>query len=268
MPTIFDTHCHYNLEPLFGSWKEHWQTARDAGVERAVVVGTDLESSRTAIELAVQEPRLLAAVGIHPTAISDHSMVVTVEWLMKELAALQKLGPVSAIGETGLDYYRLDVADAQLADKKQKQRDALDSHLTVARALKLPALLHVRDTGEEAYRDVLAIIEPFAKDLTIVLHCFSGLDWYLDKALSLGCYISFAGNLTYPSAKLLREHAARVPMDRLLAETDAPFLSPNSHRGQVCEPAFILETVATLQSVTGVTPEQLVTNATRIFTTI
>lgn len=264
---IIDTHCHYNLDPLLQNWKEHWSEAQRAGVVGSIVVGTDRDSSLQACNIAAQSPRLLAAVGIHPSEavlVNEAVTQLTVLELVKECSKLTK--PV-AIGETGLDYYHLDRSDKLFQQYCIKQQQSLTAHLEAAAELSVPVLIHVRDTTEQAYKDVLQLLEPF-KHLTLILHCFSGPEWYLQKALELGCYISFAANCTYPNAQLLRDHIAKVPADKLLVETDAPFLPPQSHRGSTCYPKYIAETVSFLQQELHIDPEQLVTNARRIFTTI
>ena len=265
---IIDSHCHYNLDPFYLNWKQHWQTAQAAGVIGAVVVGTDLESSRKACDIAAQEPRLVAAVGLHPSTFTAQSEQVSPEILLRMLDELRQSGPVSALGETGLDYFRLTGSTSELEKIKHVQKTAFTAHLVVAADQKLPVLVHVRDQGEAAYADVLELIKPYANSFPIILHCFSGPDWYLDKALEFGCYISFAGNITYPTAAVLRTHCKKVPPQQLLVETDAPFLPPQAHRGQTCEPRFIVETVQYLRDELGISPSELVNTARSIFTTI
>lgn len=265
---IIDSHCHYNLEPLYATWRQHWQQAQGAGVIAAVVVGTDEQSSYRACELAAAEQHLFAAVGIHPTEVSTRPDRLTNQELQRLIERCLARGPVTAIGETGLDYFHFSVSAEEQSILKEKQLAALQAHLEVALELQLPVLLHVRDTGEAAYRDLLIAIESFAGQVSLVLHCFSGPEWYLRHALELGCYISFAGNITYPSAHQLRELLPKVPVDKLLVETDAPFLPPQSKRGQVCEPSYIAETVQYLENELGVQPAQLVNNARTIFTTM
>jgi len=269
LPTaIIDSHCHYNLEPFYPDWQASWKTAQSAGVFSSVVVGTDEVTSQRACEIAAQDPLLLAAVGIHPSEAGVRPTALSASELSQLLEGWRAVGPVSAVGETGLDYYRLSGSESEISQITAKQKIAFQSHLTVAAKESLPVLIHVRDTGETAYKDVMEILSPWADQLTIVLHCFSGPSWYLEKAVQLGCYISFAGNITYPNAENLRTHLSLVPKDRLLVETDSPFLPPQAHRGQPCLPSYIAETVAYMETELGVDPAQLVNNARRIFTTI
>ncbi len=266
--TIFDTHCHYNLEPLYSNWQKYWEEAQTQGVITAVVVGTDEDSSERACAIAASDANLLAAVGIHPTEAAGRQDDITSTYLADMINQLQKTGPVAAIGETGLDYFRLEGTTSDIAMQRHKQITSLTAHLEMADRLQLPVLIHVRDKGESAYADVLTALKPFAENLTVVLHCFSGPDWYLDEALALGYYISFAGNITYSSAENLRSHLKKVPVDRLLVETDAPYLPPQQHRGQTCQPRYISETVSYLEEQLNIDPKQLVNNARHIFTTI
>lgn len=265
---IIDTHCHYNLEPLYPDWQQHWEKAKLEGVIASIIVGTNDNTSQRAIEIAANEPALLAAVGIHPCEFSDRTEILALADLQQRFDQWNTLGPIAAIGETGLDYFRLSGSDTEQSLIKQKQLHAFQAHLEIARQKELPVLIHVRDSLDLAYRDVLEAIRPFANSIPLVLHCFSGPDWYLESALQLGCYISFAGNITYLSSQNLREHLKKVPLDRLLVETDAPYLPPQSHRGQRCEPQFIQATVNFLQIELGIDPQQLVNNARSIFTTI
>lgn len=265
---IIDTHCHYNLEPLYPDWRRHWEQAQAAGVVGAVVVGTTEETSERACEIAAADPRLVAAVGIHPNYAAAQIEEITVDSLATLVERLGTVGPVVAIGETGLDYFRVRGSAEEVARLQQKQQRACLAHLALATKLQLPILLHVRDSGEAAYHTIIDLIKPFAAKLQIILHCFSGPDWYLTQALALDCYISFAGNSTYPTAENLRDHLRKVPRGRLLVETDAPFLPPQQHRGQTCLPSYIAETVAFLRSELQVEPSQLLTNARALLTTI
>lgn len=265
---IIDSHCHYNLEPFYPDWQASWKTAQSAGVFSSVVVGTDEVTSQRACEIAAQDPLLLAAVGIHPSEAGIRPTALSASELSLLLEGWRAVGPVSAVGETGLDYYRLSGSESEISQITAKQKIAFLSHLTVAAKESLPVLIHVRDRTEQAYRDTIELIKPFADSLTLVLHCFSGPEWYAEEAIVLGCYISFAGNITYPNAENLRAHLRLVPKDRLLVETDSPFLPPQAHRGQPCQPAYIAETVQFMQDSLGIDPAQLVNNARRIFTTI
>ncbi len=269
IPTpIIDSHCHYNLDPFYSNWQKYWLEAQAAGVIAAVVVGTDAETSCRACEIAALNAHILAAVGIHPTEAGTLEQVVTKEHMLTMVKTWQKSGPIAAIGETGLDYFRLNGTDAEVQTNKEKQLASFSAHLAAAAELQLPVIVHVRDKAETAYHDVITALAPYAPKVKIILHCFSGPDWYLSQALTMGCFISFAGNITYPNAQNLRAHVRNVPPNRLLVETDAPFLPPQQHRGQQNEPKFIAETVQYLHEELHLDPVQLVNNAREIFTTL
>lgn len=284
---IFDTHCHYNLEPIYlgdASWQAQWQKARDNGVVGSIVIGTNLADCGVATAIAAQDANLAAAIGIHPgeyshnlmTAVkhtanlvdAQESVLLALHEEMEALKVLASDSQVVAIGETGLDYFHFgDATEAQKETIKELQRAALREHLKLADG-KMPVILHVRDTSEQAYWDVISILKATKYAGDFILHCVSGPLAYVDTALQMGGYISVAGNVTYKSADHLREIVRRVPKDRLLTETDAPFLPPVPYRGQSCEPWMISKTVAYLATELSIDPDQLVLNSYRLFPTL
>lgn len=259
---IFDTHCHYNMSPLYENWQEHWQKAQEHGVVGSVVVGTNIETSKRAVEIAAQEENLHAAVGVHPyvyTSIDARDLPTQLVAHQSVLAMLLKQHPVVAIGETGLDYFRLTDENREVAIRNQQQ--ALIMHINLANEFEKVLILHVRDKEEQAYWDTLQIVkEHYQFKKPFILHCVSGPKAYIEEALTLGAYIGVAGNVTYPSADSIREIVTLVPSDRLLSETDAPFLPPKAHRGKQCEPWMIAETVEFLQTQLEKDPQQLFLN--------
>ncbi len=281
LPRIFDTHCHYNLKGLDANWSEHWQNAQQHGVVGAVVVGTEVDSSARAIKIASTDSKLGAAIGIHPTeytqiALSYSANQSADEWTAEEMLAqvhteMEKLKrifdqrTVAAIGETGLDYFRIgsDTPEQQQLIKKI-QAAGLRAHLKLADG-QLPILLHVRDQGEAAYWDVLRILEEENYTGKLILHCVSGPLPYIKRALEMGGYVSVAGNVTYKNAESLREIVQQVPADRLLIETDAPFLPPARYRGQICEPWMIAETAEFLTNQMQIDLEQCLANSYQLF---
>lgn len=196
--------------------------ARDAGVASAITIGTDVASSRRAVELAAEHEGVWATVGVHPhdaSAMDDEALA--------EIDRLSGYPEVVGIGEIGLDYYRdLSPRDAQ--------RDAFRSQLHLARRISKTVVIHMRD----AHEDVFSILSEDPPK-RLVFHCFSGGAVEAKRALDLGGHISFAGNFTYKNAEELRQAAAEVPLDRLLVETDSPYLAPLPHRGKGNEPAFV-----------------------------
>ena len=243
-----DTHAH--LDACADPAEQVVARARTAGVERIVAVGSGLESCRETLAIANREPGVWAALGIHPhqAADPDAERLDDLRDLLGEERAV-------AVGETGLDFYR-DYAP------RDRQRELFDRQLELAAELGKPVVVHTRDAEEET----AAALEGFAG--TVVLHCFSS-PALLPVALDRGYYVSFAGNVTYPKAEELRAAARNVPADRLLAETDSPYLSPQPRRGRPNEPANLLHTIAVLAEARGENPEafaaQLDANATAAF---
>jgi len=221
-----------------------------AGVDRVVTVGTSVETCKAAVRLAEQDPGVYAALGIHP-----HDADSADAQRLGELRELFAHDRAVAVGETGLDHYR------DYAPRPAQQR-LFEEHLGLADDLGLPVIIHSR----AAARETADLLCGFSGD--VILHCFSELD-LLDVALDRRYYVSFAGNVTYPKAPGLREAARRLPVDRILAETDSPFLAPQRWRGRPNEPAFLVDTMDTLAAARSVTVEELAAaideNANRVF---
>ncbi|HEY6836624.1 MAG TPA: TatD family hydrolase [Gaiellaceae bacterium] len=224
--------------------------ARSAGVDRIVAVGSGLESCRETLAIASREPGVWAALGIHPHQAADPDAE-----RLDELRALLADERAVAVGEVGLDFYR-DYAP------RDRQRELLARQLDLAAELGKPVVVHTRAADDET----AAALARF--DGTVILHCFSSPE-LLPVALDRGYFVSFAGNVTYPKAEELREAARRVPADRLLAETDSPYLSPQPRRGRPNEPANVVHTLAALAETRGEDPEELAArldaNATAAF---
>jgi TatD DNase family protein len=245
---LIDTHAH--LDACADPARTVLERARAAGVTRVVTVGTSIESCRAALELAGEEPGVYAALGIHPHDAGSPDAVRLDE--LRELLAHDR---AVAVGETGLDYYR------DYAPRNAQER-LFDAHLALAADLGLPVVIHSR----AAARETADVLDGFSGD--VILHCFSEPE-LLDVALERGYYVSFAGNLTYPKATELRDAAQAVPADRLLAETDSPFLAPQRWRGRPSEPAFVVDTMEALAEARSVPLEELAAavdeNANRVF---
>ena len=221
---MIDTHAHLDACADAGSVLAR---ARAAGVERVVAIGTGVESCRASLAIAEREPGVVAALGIDPhrAATAGTSDVAELRTLLAHPRAV-------AVGETGLDYHHG-------SQTKREQRELFDAQLALATEVGKPVVIHCRASAA----DTAAALAPFAG--TVVLHCFSEPE-LLDAALERRYYVSFAGNVTYPKAEALREAARRVPSDRILAETDTPYLAPQRLRGQPNEPANVVETLAAL----------------------
>jgi TatD DNase family protein len=229
--TLIDSHCHLEMLDDPGLVLEQ---AREAGVEAVVSIGIDVATSRLAIGLAERFADVYATVALHP-----HDADSLDEALLGELEALTAHPRVVAVGECGLDFYReLSPRDAQ--------RRAFSAQIGLARRARLPLVVHVREAGDEA----MAQLAEEAADLTVVMHCFS-LPHYVDECNARGYYSSFAGNVTYKNAGDLRAAAARVREDRIMVETDAPFLSPVPNRGNSNVPAWVVHTAAVVGEARG-----------------
>ena len=241
-PVLFDTHAHLHGPEFDADREAVLDRARAAGVGRILTIGTDLESSRAAIALAAAHPDVYAAVGIHPHDAASAEPVA--------LAALAELGrapKVVAVGEIGLDHYR-DLAPRPV------QRAALAAQLALARGLGKPVLLHCR----EAHADLLAILEADGVGPAGgILHCFSGDLGVARRGLDLGLLVSVAGPVTYPNARRLLDVVRALPLDRLVLETDCPYLPPQPWRGRRNEPAYLPATAARVAEVLGVTVERV-----------
>jgi TatD DNase family protein len=249
--SLVDTHAHL-MDTAFDADREAvLARARAAGVGALLLVGYDLATSRAAVSLARRLPWTRASVGIHPNSASEHS-----EADFEALAELARSPEVVAIGETGLDYFRDYTPPA-------RQREALGWHLRLAQELGMPLIVHNRQADA-------GIADALSGGRAGVLHCFSSTDpAYLDRMLDAGYAVSFAGPLTFKNAGDLRAMARRVPLDRLLVETDCPYLAPAPHRGQRNEPAFVRDTAACLADVVGIELDLLVEhlwqNSKRVF---
>lgn len=244
---IIDTHVHYNLDPFFPTWKTYWNEAQENGVEKSIVVGTDEQSNQRAIEIVQSELNLYAAVGIHPEYVSEHNDFVLQITKVESLLSNSK---IVAIGECGLDYYRLPQTQ-EGEDIKKKQKELFIHHIELSKKHNLPLIIHCRD----AYADMIALLTTHQPKF--VLHCMSGDLEYLKKSLALGGYISFAGNVTYPKATIIQELARHTPLNRMFIETDAPYLPPQMHRGETCQPSYIAETVQCVAELLNMNRDKL-----------
>jgi TatD DNase family protein len=244
---MIDSHCHLGLcEPDDDALV---QAARDAGVRRILTVGINEEASREAIAAAEAHEGVFACVGRHPNGTTGFDDAAAAE--LEELAAHPR---VAAVGETGLDYYR-DRAP------KRDQRRAFEAQIEIARAVRKPVVIHVRDGAEstegEALAETFEMLGARAEGVTVILHCFSAPPERVAEAADAGWYCSFAGNVTFPKAERLREAARRVPEDLLLVETDSPFLAPQPVRGKPNQPANVVATAQRVAEVRGLAYDEL-----------
>jgi len=247
---VIDSHTHLDRSP--GSDAELVAAAREAGLTRILTVGTDTRSCHAAIAAAEAHDEVFAAVGRHPNDSTGYEDAIT-----EELRDLARHPKVLAIGETGLDDYR------DYAPRADQER-AFSAHMALARETGKPLVIHTRGAED----DTIAMLDREAQGLEVILHCFSMPD-RLDECLERGWWISFAGNVTYPKAQDLAEAAQRVPLDRLLVETDAPYLTPQARRKERNQPAFVVHTARFVAERRGIAYEELEAaveaNAARLF---
>ena len=238
---LFDTHAHLTFEQLAGDVEAVLQRSRDAGVTGWITVGTDAEQNRKVVRLVKRFDNLYGAVGIHPHYAKDATNDDIAE--VKELAKSEK---IVAIGETGLDFH-------YNFSKQQAQEELFRGQLQIASELNMPIIVHSR----QAFEQTMSILDEFAgKIKNIVLHCFSGTAEETEIAINKGYYISFTGIVTFKNAAQARESAKLVPLDRLMLETDCPYISPEPVRGQKTnEPALMIHTAVKLAELKEVNPE-------------
>jgi TatD DNase family protein len=248
--SLVDTHAHLDDVALWNALRDTVDAAQAAGVQRILAVGSDLQSSRKAVEAAGHFSIVYAAVGVHPHE-ADRFMGER-----RQIEALLDAKKVVAVGEIGLDYYRDRGA-------REAQINAFETQLRWARERELPASVHNREADE----DVLHLAGKVRAQ--VVLHAFSSGQETAERAVQLGAFLSFAGNLTYPKVVALRDIAREVPEDHLLIETDAPVLAPQPRRGRTNLPAFLPFTFDCLVDIRGAEPERLAAhirgNANRLF---
>jgi TatD DNase family protein len=232
---MFDTHAHLQDKNLRGDLENVLNRAREAGVEKITCVGYDLPSSQEAVMLARKYKDVYAAVGVHP-----HDAETLNQESLEKLRNLAKDPNVVAIGEIGLDYYR-DLSP------REKQKEAFIEQIKLSQEIGKPIIIHDRD----AHQDVMDIVKKYkAGKNQGIMHCYSGSLQMAIESIKEGFYISFAGPVTYKNAKKAQEVAAKVPMDRLLVETDCPYLTPEPLRGKLNEPAhvrFVVQKIADLR---------------------
>jgi len=241
-PHLFDTHAHLHFPEYEADRAAVLDRARAAGVHGMVTVGTDVAASEAAVALAGQEPDVWASVGVHP-----HDAGEADARALAEIERLARAPRVVAVGEIGLDFFR------NLAPR-EVQIDAFERQLQLARRVALPVVIHCRD----AHAETLAILaEARVGEIGGVMHCFSGDVDVARRCLDLGLLISLAGPVTYKNARALPEVARFVPADRLVLETDCPFLPPEGHRGQRNEPAYVSLTAARVAALRGEPLERL-----------
>jgi TatD DNase family protein len=251
---LIDTHAHLDDARFDGDRDAMIARAREAGVEHLVTIGCDLTTSRAAVELADRYPFVYATVGVHP----HEAKQIGDSWY-DDLRRLAQHKKVVAYGEIGLDYH-------YNHSPPKLQRERFREQITLARDLRLPIVVHTR----EAQDDTITVLkEENAADVGGVFHCFSGDARLAKDALDLGFLLSFSGVITFQNATMLRDIVKTVPMDRILVETDSPYLTPAPHRGKRNEPAHVRLVAEKIAAIQGMTADQVAEltsqNARRVF---
>lgn len=251
---LVDSHCHLNYKGLIEDQLQVIARARAAGVTTMLNISTRESEWDSVIATASRDPNIWATVGIHPHEADAHPDVDT-----ERLIARSAHPKVIGIGETGLDYY-YDHSD------RDQQKTSFRSHIEAARDTGLPLIVHTRDAEEDTAAILSAEMGKGA--FSGVIHCFTASADFAEKALALGLYISLSGIVTFKNAKDLQATAITIPEDRLLIETDAPFLAPVPHRGRTCEPAFVADTARFISGLRGISVERLQEITSRNFFTL
>lgn len=239
---LIDTHCHLDFKDFDCDRDAVIDRAKARGIERIINVASSIEGSRRSVELAAKYDMVYASIGVHP-----HEAKVVTDKVISDFRALAKEKKVVAVGEVGLDYYRN-------LSPKDEQISAFKKFIHLARDLNLPLIIHSR----EAHDDALDILTKENKGgVDTVMHCFAGDGDFLKKCLDTGLYISFTCSLTFKNAKELREVAKFVPIERLMLETDAPFLAPQEFRGKRNEPAYLTFIVEEWHGILGLSKDDI-----------
>jgi TatD DNase family protein len=290
---LIDTHCHLDWDSYEGELDIVLQQARDAGVQRFVTIGTDRERNEKAKVIAARYGDVYRCVGYHPNVVlrQDFDLDLMREWLsvLEEDVQGEK---VVGVGEIGLDYYALEgIDEAEKVGKVELQKELFERQVLLARREGVPISLHVRDPSESAYWDAMAILREYFDDrndmfvaefayaeladqfehggdevrmrnvqqekLNGVLHCVSGPLEYLQEAVKMGFCVGVCGNVTFKNAQILRENLRQLPIEMMVLETDAPFLSPEPYRGRRNEPAYMQKTAEKLAEIKGLTVNEV-----------
>jgi TatD DNase family protein len=246
-----DSHCHIDLPQFDDDREAVVARAREAGVGDLLIVGgvDEEDGHRRALRVA-ESLGFPASAGIHP-----HEARLATDAVYDELRGLAREGRIRAMGEIGLDFH-------YDHSPRDQQREAFRRQVRLAREVGLPVIVHTREADEET---AALLEEEGAREVGGVIHCFTGGTELARRALALGFYISFSGILAFPRAEVIQEVARTVPLDRLLVETDAPFLAPPPHRGKRNEPAFVVEVARKVAALRGLAPEEVGAAAARNF---
>ncbi|MBT9150037.1 MAG: D-aminoacyl-tRNA deacylase [candidate division WS2 bacterium] len=241
MIKLIDSHTHLNSHKLLPYLDDVVRESNKVGLVSMLNVGYDFSTSLKGIEIASKYQQIYTSVGLHPNDIKEFELKT-----LEDYSCLLKKPRVIAVGEVGLDYFRN-------PEHKNGQKKVMEFFIDLAIQSRLPIILHIRD----AYNECFDLLNSFNELPRVIFHCFSGGRDDAKLALDYDSYISFAGNVTYPKANLLREVLSSIPLNRILLETDAPYLPPQAFRGKICQPSYILETYLAVAKLRKVSLENL-----------
>lgn len=241
MNALVDSHCHLDFPELVENLDGALQLMRDNAVTHALCVCVTLEAFPNVLRIAQAHSHIYASVGVHPDSTDVR------EPTMDELVALSAKDKVVALGETGLDYFRLQ-------GDLEWQRDRFRTHIRAARAVNKPLIIHTRSAAEDTLR---VMREEQAGEAGGVMHCFTESWEVATAALDLGFYISFSGIVTFKNASVIREVAQKVPLDHMLVETDSPYLAPVPYRGKINQPGYVRHTAEEIARLRGIPVDEL-----------
>ena len=244
---LSDSHCHLDM---FDDYSSVIKRAKDAGVEYLQTISTSISDVDKIIKIAEEHENVFASIGVHPDHVSRRSDIAAVE----ELEKLTKHEKVIGIGETGLDYFRE-------GHNKEFQKESLVNHIEVSIKTNLPIIIHTRDASEDTH-DILSNHTPELKGL---IHCFTADVSFARKILDIGFYISISGIVTFKNAVALQEAVKFIPLDRLLIETDSPFLAPVPMRGKQNEPSFVRYVAQKIADIKHITFQEVASSTTQNF---
>ena len=251
----YDNHTHLEIadgeNPM--DYREHLELSNQVGILGGVQVGGSVETSRWSAQIAAIEPRLLAAVALHPNVAAEYASIAELDLAIDEIAELAKQPRVRAVGETGLDYFRTE------KELQFLQHHSFERHIQIAKDNKIALQIHDRDAHEDVVETLLRVGAPEKT----VFHCFSGDRALAEILIENGWYASFSGTLTFKKNQELRDAIAMMPSNLILVETDAPFLTPEPFRGRPNSPYLIPITVRRMAEVRGITEDQMAQELTQ-----
>ncbi len=252
---LIDSHCHLNYPELHDNLDAVVARAKEAGVKRLLTISTKLDQTHNLLKITETYPEIYATVGVHPHDVEEEGVPSC-----SDLMTRTKNPKIVGIGETGLDYYY------EHTDRI-KQQQSFIAHIQAAAQLDLPLIIHSR-AAEEDIVGILQDEKVSARNRPGVIHCFSGTRSFAHTALEMGFYISISGIVTFKNANMLRDIVCDLPLEKMLIETDAPYLAPVPHRGKPNEPAFVVHTAQALASLKGVSLEEVGMHTTNNFFTL